>query len=89
MLVWIDGNGTVTEQAIDSDDWRGELALLDGATTFIRAEIVARASRERLIAEFTAAAMERGELPWQLQGSHLADEPIRRAISNPVYIDLD
>ncbi len=89
VLAWIDAKGTIAEQDIDSDDWHGELALLDGAETFVRAEIVARDSRARLVEEFKAAAMERGELPWQLQGSHLTDEPIRRAISNPIYIDQD
>ncbi|WP_299640624.1 CehA/McbA family metallohydrolase [Devosia sp.] len=89
VLAWIDGRGTIIEQEIDADDWRGELALLDGAETFVRAEIIAKASRQRLVKEFTVAATERGELPWQLKGSHLTDEPIRRAISNPIYIDQD
>ena len=88
MLVWIDASGSIAQQDIASDDWRGQLPL-DGAAGFIRAEIVARDSRERLIDEFKAAALERGELPWQLKGSHLTDEPIRRALSNPIYIDQD
>lgn len=89
VLAWIDARGTITEQEITSGDWRGELALLDGAETFVRAEIIAKASRGWLVEEFTKAASERGELPWQLKGSHLTDEPIRRAISNPIYIDQD
>lgn len=89
VLVWIDGRGTITEQEINSGDWRGELALLDGAEKFVRAEIIAKASRGWLVEEFTKAASERGELPWQLKGSHLTEEPIRRAISNPIYIDQD
>jgi predicted metal-dependent phosphoesterase TrpH len=86
ILVWIDASGAILEQEITSDDWRGELALLDGALKFIRAEIVAKSSRKRLVDEFLAA-LEGGDLPWQLQGSHLAEQPIRRAISNPIYID--
>lgn len=89
VLQWIDARGTITEQEITSGDWRGELALLDGAEKFVRAEIIAKASRGWLVEEFTKAASERGELPWQLKGSHLTDEPIRRAISNPIYIDQD
>lgn len=89
VLVWIDARGTITEQAIETGYWRGELALLGGAETFVRAEIIAKASRTWLVEEFTKAASERGELPWQLKGSHLTDEPIRRAISNPIYIDQD
>jgi len=79
----------VGEQEILSGDWEGEIALLEGTQGFIRAEIVAKASRPWLVEEFTKAASERGELPWQLKGSHLVDEPIRRAISNPIYIDQD
>jgi hypothetical protein len=86
-LVWIDATGIIAEQEIHSDDCLAELAILDGdPKTFIRAEIVAKSSRLRLIEEFMGA-LENRELPWQLQGSHLTDEPIRRAISNPVYIE--
>ncbi len=89
VLHWIDASGVVGEQEILSGDWEGEIALLDGTQGFIRAEIIAKASRGWLVEEFTKAATERGELPWQLKGSHLTDEPIRRAISNPIYIDQD
>ena len=89
LLHWIDASGIVGEFEIPADDWEHEIALPSGVQGFIRAEIVARDSRERLIAEFRAAAMERDELPWQLKNSHLADEPIRRAVSNPIYIDED
>ena len=89
VLHWIDASGIVGEQEIGVDDWEGEIALLAGTEGFIRAEIIARASRQRLVDEFTRAATERGELPWQLKGSHLTDEPVRRAISNPIYFDQD
>lgn len=62
------------------------MALLDGAHTFVRAEIVAKAARRRLVDEFVAA-LGGEDLPWQLEASHLRDQPIRRAISNPIYID--
>jgi predicted metal-dependent phosphoesterase TrpH len=85
-LVWIDAGGPFVEQQIESDDWRAEFALLDGATGFVRAEIVAAASRDRLLAEFRAALGDR-PLPWGLQESDLATQPLRRALSNPIYID--
>ncbi len=88
-LHWIDASGVVGEQEIGTGDWEGEIALPGPARGFIRAEIIAKASRPWLVEEFTKAASERGELPWQLKGSHLTDEPIRRAISNPIYIDQD
>lgn len=73
----------------DASEGRAFIGQPDGAEKFVRAEIVAKASRTWLVEEFTKAASERGELPWQLRGSHLTDEPIRRAISNPIYIDQD
>lgn len=84
-LVWIDASGTFAEREIDTGDWRCDLGLLEGADRFVRAEIVAKASRERLVREF-AAGFEGKELPWELTRERLANEPIRRAISNPVYI---
>ena len=85
-LVWIDADGSFAEREIESDDWRCDLGLLEGANRFVRAEIVAKASREKLVRAFVAE-FEGQELPWELTREHLANEPIRRAISNPVYID--
>ena len=84
-LVWIDATGEIGSTSIDADDWQYEFAL-PAAQRFIRAEIAAEASRERLAAEFLAL-IEGRELPWQLKGVNLADQPIRRALSNPVYIE--
>jgi hypothetical protein len=86
MLVWIDADGSFAEREIESDDWRCDLGLLEGANRFVRAEIVAKASRDKLVRAFVAE-FEGQELPWELTREHLANEPIRRAISNPVYID--
>jgi predicted metal-dependent phosphoesterase TrpH len=86
ILVWIDAGGAFAEQEIGSDDWRAEFGLLDGAEGFVRAEIVARASRPRLLAEFRDALGD-NQLPWHLTDSIIADQPLRRAISNPVYIE--
>jgi hypothetical protein len=86
MLVWVDATGNFAEREIESDDWRCELGLLEGAARFVRAEIVARASREKLVRAFLAEFEGEG-LPWELTQEQLDNEPIRRALSNPVYID--
>lgn len=83
-LVWIDASGIRYQQQIPSDDWTADLAL-GSAKTFLRAEIVADASRDRLMTLFLAA-WEKRKQRWQLSASDLPDEPIRRAISNPVYM---
>lgn len=83
-LVLIDATGTRRETEIAADDWQAQIAL-DQPRLFIRAEIVAKASRNALIAEFTAALNGR-ELPWQLKNLDLESQPIRRALSNPIYI---
>ena len=83
-LVYFDATGEIGSALIEADDWRHEFAI-GGARGFIRAEIVAEASRERLGAEFLAL-IEGRELPWQLRGVNLGEQAIRRAIGNPVYI---
>ncbi len=83
-LVLIDAAGPLAETEIPSDDWQTEVDL-SGAKTFIRAEIIAEASRARLITDFTSA-LEGPDLPWGLKDSDLANQPIRRALSNPIYL---
>ena len=84
-LVWIDASGEIGSALIEADDWCHETPI-SAARGFIRAEIVAEASRERLGAEFLALIDGR-ELPWQLRGVNLADQAIRRALGNPAYIE--
>ncbi|HLV84460.1 MAG TPA: CehA/McbA family metallohydrolase [Devosia sp.] len=84
-LVLIDASGPIADLAIDRDDWQASIALAS-PQKFLRAEIVAAASRDRLVADFTAA-LEGRELPWQLKGADLSSQPIRRALSNPIYLD--
>lgn len=84
LLHWIDASGVVGEQEILSADWEGEIALLEGTSGFIRAEIIAKASRDDLVASFLAAIG--GTLPWQLHGADLTGQPLRRATSNPIYL---
>jgi len=83
-LVWIDATGVLSSETIGAGDWTGTFG--GRAKTFLRAEIVATASRERLMSEFNAA-LEGRSLPWQLQGADMANQPLRRTISNPVYLE--
>ncbi|MBW6422215.1 CehA/McbA family metallohydrolase [Rhizobium sp. XQZ8] len=83
-LAWIDATGVLATETIGAEDWTGRFTGCP--KTFLRAEIIAAASRERLMAEFSAALQGRS-LPWQLQGVDMANQPLRRAISNPIYLD--
>ena len=83
-LALIDASGEICSVTIDAEDWRHDMPM-PAAQGFIRAEIVAEASRDRLGAEFLAL-VEGHELPWQLRGVSLADHAIRRALGNPIYI---
>lgn len=83
-LVWVDATGVLSTETIGADDWTGTFS--GQPKIFLRAEIVAEASRERLMSEFNAA-LEWRSLPWQLQGVNMANQPLRRAISNPVYVE--
>ena len=77
-----DAGGEVARLEIPSDE-----ALLRPdlhPRGFLRAEIVAAASRERLLDEF-GAAFPKG-LPWGLTGAEIARQPLRRALSNPVWV---
>jgi hypothetical protein len=83
-LVLVDATGPIADVLISGEDWQQDIAV-NSPQKFVRAEIIAVANREKLVAEFTGA-LEDGELPWQLKGADLADQPIRRALSNPIYI---
>ncbi|UXS03515.1 CehA/McbA family metallohydrolase [Agrobacterium tumefaciens] len=83
LLVWIDATGPVSTEEIETDAWTGRFS--GDAKTFLRAEIVAEKSREQLIGEFLKA-QEGRSLPWQLHGADVHGQPLRRAISNPVYV---
>lgn len=82
ILHWIDAAGMVSEQLIETDDWSGDYNGLP--RKFLRAEIVAKASRNRLMAEITGAVAT-GHAS-EMAGLDFSAQPIRRAISNPVYI---
>ncbi|MCW5721107.1 MAG: PHP domain-containing protein [Devosia sp.] len=84
-LSLIDASGTIVDIEITSDDWQATLPVT--AQKFLRAEIIAAASREALIADFTSA-LDGRDLPWQLKGADLETQPLRRALSNPIYVGL-
>jgi len=81
LLVWIDAGGIVGEQTINAEFWTGTWS--GSPRLFLRAEIIATASRERLIAEFRNA-LEDKSVSWQVD---LEGQKLRRALSNPIYID--
>ncbi|MBJ7577810.1 CehA/McbA family metallohydrolase [Devosia sp. MC532] len=82
-LSLIDASGEIASVTIESDEWNVTLPV--SPKIFIRAEIIAKASRADLIESFKAA-LNGKELPWQLKGTDLESQPIRRALSNPIYL---
>ena len=83
-LVLIDATGPIARAVISGEEWSKSIAV-SSPQIFVRAEIIAGASRAALIEQFSAA-LEGRQLPWQLKGMDLADQPIRRALSNPIYL---
>jgi hypothetical protein len=84
-LVWVGEDGPILEEIIPSEDWQTSFCRRVPGK-FLRAEIVADASRAVLIAELVEWCAGRSEPPRALQS--LKDPPpIRRALSNPVYFD--
>ncbi len=65
---------------IPDADWRQEVPI--EGKGFVRAEIVAIASRERILTTSLAALPQLERHPFLLD---IANGPPRRAISNPIY----
>ncbi len=82
-LVWIDASGEIDSALIASDDWTTSLANPERISTFIRAEIVAEASYERLY-KIAEAALPEAPMVEQIIPI-MREQKIRRAISNPIY----
>ena len=83
-LVWIDASGPVRVEPIPGDDWRG--GFRGAPAGFLRAEVVAEASRPGILDAFLRAVGER-PLPEGLTPDDLASHPVRRALSNPIYVE--
>lgn len=81
-LVLIDATGPIVRMAIPSGDWRTSI-VLENPVGFVRAEIVAVASRQRLIDELMALDLHKSAIAAE---PAMAEQPIRRALSNPIYI---
>ena len=81
LLVWIDATGIIAEAEITAD---GRMSFDLEAQGFLRAEIVARASQDRLLAEVQAALLEETDDFPAPPDAELSR--IRRVISNPVYL---
>jgi len=83
-IAWFDASGERHAETIAGDDWHGTFPHAE-AEGFLRAEIHADAGREALVAAFRAGLDGRG-LPWNLTEADIAAHPLRRALSNPVYL---
>jgi hypothetical protein len=83
-LVWIDARGPLKEAIIPSRSWRPGFSF-DDVEGFLRAEIVADASRPRLVEELEEALAGK-PVPWGGVSADIPEQPLRRALSNPVYV---
>lgn len=84
MLVWYDATGEIGTNPITSD-----LETISGPTRpyrFVRCEIVAVDSRDALMSELQAR-FGTGPLPFGLSQDVLDTQPLRRALSNPIWFD--
>lgn len=82
-LVWIDADGPLAEAEIADAAWTGRY---EGTPRgFLRAEIVAAESHARLRAEMLAA-LGPGRAASEMRQAEVSSQPIRRALSNPVYL---
>ena len=84
LLHWIDSTGIIWEEEIPAGRWEGDFT--GAPQLFLRAEIIARASRDRLLSEINQAVAT-GRAASEMAGLDYSAQPIRRAISNPIYID--
>ena len=82
-LVWIDASGEIESVVIGGDDWTTTLSAPERIATFVRAEIVAEASYERLYKIAEAALPEAPMV--ELLVPQMRQQKIRRALSNPIY----
>ena len=82
-LTWISEAGVVIDEIIPSDNWRHKFTI-KAPKKFLRAEVVADKSQDRLIAELIDWG--KGKTNFQRSQQSLTNPPpIRRALSNPVY----
>ena len=82
-LVLVSDNGEFSRQAIDSAEFVSELPVPRDAS-YVRGEIQARASHERLM-ESVCKAFSAHAPPRGLDRTSIVRTTLRRALSNPVY----
>ena len=80
--IW-DARGRFASFAVTEDDWRGDCDISD-AEGFVRAELVAVASRDQIIAGIAQFLGPRWTDFPEWAGS--VDEPVRRALTSPIYL---
>lgn len=86
VLVWIDASGELARDLIPSND--AILSLDAEPQTFLRCEIVAAAAYPQLLADLRDA-LGANHLSWGLSEEIVASQPIRRALSNPIYFQKE
>ena len=85
-LVWVSDAGVIADDIIPSDTWQHNFDL-QAPAKFLRAEIVAEHSKERLIGELLDWYKEQTEYR-RSQQSLTNPPPIRRTLSNPVFFGV-
>ena len=78
-----DATGSVAVREIDSDDWSSRIEIAD-PQGFVRAEIVAKASRRRIVEEMLAFLGDR--IHGHVEYDDAVDHPVRRALTSPIYL---
>ena len=85
-FVLIGSDGEIGRLAIDSAKFVAELPIPNMAQ-FVRGEVQARASRKRMLEDACAAFLASGP-PRGLDVSAFEQVPLRRALSNPIYLKI-
>ena len=83
LLHWYDATGKITEQIIESDQWIGHFQ--GKPKGFLRTEIVAKKNHQFLLNQLLDV-LQGKPFPDGISIEQIKQQPIRRAISNPVYI---
>jgi predicted metal-dependent phosphoesterase TrpH len=83
-LILVDATGPIARIDIPWADWRTNIAL-ENPVGFVRAEIVAEASRQGLIEDLLALGLGKSAVA---ADPAVAEQPIRRALSNPIYLRI-
>jgi hypothetical protein len=82
LTLW-DATGEIACLAIPTADWQAEIRIRPRG--FVRAEIVAQHSRPALM-DALRTAFGPGALPMGLTETDMTGQPLRRALSNPIYL---